>query len=237
MSVTSATPHRGFGNERNGRHWLRAAVLTSSARNHTTATMVTTFPGPLYLDGTVRTPQNTLNARINPAETVARRTDASCARRAARSCSRAAPSGIEPDECFSIPESYHTTCRYGKSGGLALRSDMWEGGSRWKGLDCPGQPAQSARGSGPSDASGAAGRCAKQADSCRPSQPGGTKHPTADGPRTREPLKGQKARPGVAGLGLDHLWAHRYRISIRAVPRARPSRSVVCRGFWGSVTR
>ena len=67
--------------------------------------MVTTFPGPLYAGATVCAPQKTLNARMSPAGIIARRTDASCAWRAARSCSRAAPGGIEPDDCFSIPES------------------------------------------------------------------------------------------------------------------------------------
>ena len=41
-------PHLGLGNERNGRHWFRADIFRSSATSHTTAMMVTTFPGPLY---------------------------------------------------------------------------------------------------------------------------------------------------------------------------------------------
>ena len=67
MSVTSVTPHLGFGNERSGRHWLRADIFRSSVRSHTTATMVTTFPGPLYAGATVCAPQKTLNARMDPA--------------------------------------------------------------------------------------------------------------------------------------------------------------------------
>jgi hypothetical protein len=67
MSVTSVTPYLGFGNERSGRHWLRADIFRSSVRSHTAATMVTTFPGPLYAGATVCAPQKTLNARMDPA--------------------------------------------------------------------------------------------------------------------------------------------------------------------------
>jgi hypothetical protein len=105
MSVTSGTHHLGFGDEGNERHWLRADMFTSAARSHATAMMVTTFPGPLYAGATVCTPQKALKARMHPAGAVARRTDASCAWRAARSCCRAAPGGIEPGECFSMTES------------------------------------------------------------------------------------------------------------------------------------
>ena len=78
VSATSVTPQFGFGHERNGRHWLRADIFRSAARNHTCAMMVTTFPGPLYAGATVCAPQKTLNAMMNPAGAVARRTDASC---------------------------------------------------------------------------------------------------------------------------------------------------------------
>ncbi|HKB95017.1 MAG TPA: hypothetical protein VKC62_12385 [Gaiellaceae bacterium] len=59
--------------------------------------MVTTFPGPLYAGATVCAPQNTLTAAINPVGGIARRTDACCVRRAARSRSRAALGEIELD--------------------------------------------------------------------------------------------------------------------------------------------
>src|SRR5579859_7188809 len=86
LSATSVTPHFGFGHERSGPHWLRAEIFTRAASSHTKAMMVATFPGPLYAGPTACTPQKTLNARMHDGGAVARRTDASCARRAARSC-------------------------------------------------------------------------------------------------------------------------------------------------------
>jgi hypothetical protein len=114
MSVTSVMLHFGFGKERSGRHWLWADILRSSATNHTTAMMVTARPGPLYAGAIVIAPQKTLNARMNLVGTIARRTEASCAWRAARSCSRAPPGVTKPVDSFSILESYHMTCRSGK---------------------------------------------------------------------------------------------------------------------------